>query len=71
VEKELFDDLIAACNDAIEHEKGNIKLKSNTVTISDEEIERNQLFFRQFDNLSEPNKQKAVKYVNELLHASN
>jgi hypothetical protein len=36
MEKELFDDLIASCNEAIEHEKGNIKLKSTVVTIPDE-----------------------------------
>ena len=39
MEKELFDELIAACHEAIAHEIGNIKLNSNIVTMSDKEIE--------------------------------
>ena len=70
MEKELFDDLIAACNEAIEHERGNITLQSNIVTIPDEEIEMDQLLFRKITKLSKSNKQKAMIYVNELLQTS-
>ncbi|MCL2197484.1 MAG: hypothetical protein FWB80_01035 [Defluviitaleaceae bacterium] len=65
--KELFDELVAACNEAIEHERGNIKLESNTVTIPDDEIEISQLFFQKFSNLSQPNRKKVNQYIDELL----
>ena len=70
MEKDLFDDLIAALNEAIEHEKGNIHLKTTVLEIPDEEIERNQLFLQSFDKLPELYKQKAIKYVDDLLRLS-
>jgi len=45
MEKELFNDLVAALHESIEYEKGNINLKATTLEIPDEEIERNQLFY--------------------------
>ena len=66
MDKELFDDLIAACHEAIEHEKGNLKLKSNIVTISDEEVEASQLLYRKIEGLPEAKKQKALRYIDEL-----
>ena len=48
MEKELFDDLVSALNEAIEFEKGNIQLKTTILEIPDEVIERNQLFFSKF-----------------------
>lgn len=71
MKKELFDDLIAACNEAIEHEKGNIKLKSNIVSIPDEEIEMNQILLQVFSELSESNKKKTMQYMNELHQTAN
>ena len=62
MEKELFDDLIEACNQAIEHEKGNIKLKSRVVTVPDEEIETVNKFYK----LSDKNKHIATVLINEL-----
>ena len=38
MEKELFNDLIASCNEAIEHSKENITLRSNAITIPDDDI---------------------------------
>jgi len=70
MEKELFDDLILALNEAIEHEKGKIQLKTTTVEIPDDEMERAQLFYQNFDRLPEPYKQQAIKYVDSLLQAS-
>jgi len=35
MEKELFDDLIAFCKEIIEYKKGNIRLKTKTLEISD------------------------------------
>ena len=70
MEKELFDELIAACNEAIEHEKGNITLNTNTITLTDEEIETSQLLHRKFSMLPENGKQKAMEYLDELLQAT-
>jgi len=70
MDKDLFDDLVSALNEAIEYEKGNIQLKTTTLEIPDEEIERNQLFLQSFEMLTESHKQRAIKYVNELLHSS-
>ena len=69
MKKELFEDLISACHEAIAHEKGDIKLNSNTVTMFDEEIEANQLLYQKIQRLSGSKKDKAVRYVDELLQA--
>ena len=70
MEKELFDDLVSALHEAIEYEKGNIQLKTTTLEVPDEEIERNQLFFQSFNKLPEPYKRQAIKYVDDLLRLS-
>jgi len=63
MEKELFDDLIASCNEAIEHEKGNIKLKSTVLTLPpDDEREAVSKFY----TLSKKNKHIAMVLINEL-----
>jgi len=67
MDKDLFDDLVAALHESIEYEKGNIQLKTTTLEIPDEEIERSQLFFQSFNKLPEPYKQQAIKYVDDLL----
>jgi len=67
MDKELFDDLVLSLNEAIEYEKGNLELKTTVLEIPDEEI----VFYNIYNKLSESNKQKAMNYVNELLHTSN
>jgi hypothetical protein len=42
MEKELFDDLVAALHESIAYEKGDIQLKTTTLEIPDAEIEKNQ-----------------------------
>ena len=71
MDKELFDDLIASCKDVIEFKKGNKQLKTTTLEISDEEIEESQLFYQQFEKLPKQSKKIAIRYVDELLQASN
>ena len=71
MDKELFDDLIASCREAIEHKKGNLQLKTTTLEIPDEEIERSQIFYQNFERLPETSKQKVMQYVDELLQTSN
>lgn len=70
MEKEMFDDLILSLNQALDYAKGDkTKGRSMIVEIPDEEIERRQLFFQKFESLSEPKKQRAISYVDELLRA--
>ena len=71
MEESLFGELVAAFEEAIEHENGNIQLNSNTVTIPDEEIEMHQLLFRSFYKMSKPEQQRLVQYADELLQAAN
>ena len=56
--KTVFDDIMEALHEVEEHQKGNIKLKSNTLIVPDEEVGAHQLFFQKFDKLSELKKQK-------------
>ena len=70
MEKELFDDLIASCKEVIEHKKGNIKLKTTVVEIPDEEIEMDQMIYLKVNKLSRENKEKIMRYAEELLNAS-
>ncbi|MDR2167972.1 MAG: hypothetical protein LBE35_09025 [Clostridiales bacterium] len=44
MDKDLFDDLIASCQEVIAHQKGLIQLKTTTVEIPDSEIGRSRLF---------------------------
>ena len=66
MEQPLFDDLVAALQEAIAHEKGNVQLKSDTITIPDDEVAMDQLIFRKISSLSTPDKQKIMQYANEL-----
>jgi len=38
MEKELFDDLITALNEAIAYEKGTLQLKTTTLTLAEDEM---------------------------------
>jgi hypothetical protein len=71
MDKDLFDDLIASCKEVIEYQKGNIELKTQTITIPDDDIDMEQIIFLQLGKLSHENKQKVMQYTNELLQASN
>jgi len=65
----VFDDLIEALTEVEEYQKGNITLKSNTVTVSDKETEFNQLLYQKIQKLSGHNKSMVVQYVDKLLQA--
>jgi len=71
MEKELFDDLIAACHEAIAHEKGKIKLKSNVVTIPDDDVDFSYLIYQKIAGMTDSNKQRVAGYVDGLLQATN
>ena len=66
----VFDDIMQALHEVEEHQKGNIQLNSNIVSIPDDEIEANQVISRQIRKLSNENKQKVMQYTAELLQAS-
>ena len=46
------------------------KGRSVVLTIPDDEIEMDQLIFQKVVELSMPNKEKVIQYVDELLQAS-
>jgi len=45
MDKNLFDDLIASCNEVLAYRRGEIQLKTTTVEIPDDELEPSQLLF--------------------------
>ena len=63
--KELFDDLMASCNEAIECENGIIELRSTVVEVPDDEI----VFYSKYQKLSENAKQAMHIILDEMLHA--
>ena len=65
----VFEDLMEALREVEEYQKGNITLRSNVVTVSDEEIEANQLLYQKIQKLPSAKKDRAVRYVDELLRA--
>jgi len=67
MDKKLFDELIESCKESIEYQKGNIQLKTTVLEIPDHEIEKSQVFYQSFEQLSDHSKEKAIQYVNELL----
>jgi len=67
MDNDLFEDLITACNDALEYEQGNLILNTRTISISDDEWEESQQLFRNFKLLPRHNKKKVIQYINELV----
>jgi len=66
----VFDDIMQGLHEIEEYQKGNIQLRSHVVTPAEDEIEIGQLLFHKFSELSKPNKQRVVRYVDELLQTS-
>jgi len=67
----VFEDTLQGLQEALAHAKGEIQLRTHTVTIDDEEVECNHAFVRDFYSLPESSKVKAIQYVDELLQAAN
>jgi len=65
MEKELFDDLIQGCKEAIEYQKGNLKLKETIVKIVGEDIN----FYDSGGNLLATKKNTPTNCINDLLQA--
>ena len=69
MEKELFDDLISSLNEAIEHERGIIKLRTSVRETDDETID--EVFFERYKKLSQLDKLEAIRVIDRLYYASN
>jgi len=70
MDNELFNDLMQSLNEALEYTKGDrTKGRSHFITVSDSEMEKRQLLWQKIGSLDEPNMQKVVRYVDELLRA--
>jgi len=63
----LFEDTMHGLQEALAYAKGEIELRTSTVTVDDEEIERNHIFIQDFYKLPESSKAKAIAYVQELM----
>jgi hypothetical protein len=65
----VFDDIMTGLHEIEEHEKGNITLRSNTVTLPNEDADNDQLLWIKISELPKAKKQKVVTYVDELIQA--
>ena len=65
MDKSLFDDFLASCNEAIECEKTNIELKMTEIEIPDDEI----VFYSKYRKLSDNAKHAIHVILDEMLHA--
>ena len=70
MDKDLFDDLMASCNEVLAYKRGELQLKTTTLEIPDDELEPSQLLFQKIERLPEPDKQKAISYVDKLLQVA-
>ena len=72
MDMDLFDDFIQSLSEAVSYAKGDkTKGRSMIIDIPNDELEAEHIFFDNFARLPDSSKQKAMQYVNELLHAAN
>jgi len=63
----VFEDTMQGLQETLAHARGEIKLRTFTVSVDDEEIMRNHAFIQDFYKLPESSKAKAIEYVRELV----
>ena len=63
----VHEDTLQGLQEALDYARGNLKLKTTTIEVADEEIN----FYNIYGKLSESNKKKLMNYANDLLHATN
>jgi hypothetical protein len=66
----VFDDFMQGLHEIEEHQKGNLQLRTHTVTISDDELDSSLLIYQKLAGMSEIHKQRVAGYVDGLLQAS-
>jgi hypothetical protein len=64
MDDELFNGLVASCNEAIDNESGKITLNSTLIEVPDDEI----LFYTKYNQLSTHAKRAMHVIVDEILH---
>jgi len=62
----VFEDTMQGLQEVLAHARGEIQLRTSTVTVDDEEIIRNHTFIQDFYKLPESSKVKAIEYIREL-----
>ena len=62
----IHEDTLQGLKEALEYVKGD-KTKGRSMLMAGEIPDTNLLLFQKIEKLSEPNKQRVVKYVDELL----
>ncbi|MCL2404249.1 MAG: hypothetical protein FWC92_01750 [Defluviitaleaceae bacterium] len=63
----VHEDTMQGLQEALAHARGEVQLRTFTVTVDDEEIiMRNHAFMQDFYRLPESSKVKAIEYVREL-----
>ena len=62
----VFDDIMEGLREIPEYQKGNIELRTHTVTIEDEDLEANQIIYKKIADLPSSKKQIAIQYLDEL-----
>ena len=62
----VFEDTMQGLQEALAHARGEVQLRTFTVTVDDEEIIRNHAFMQDFYRLPESSKVKVIEYVREL-----
>ena len=67
----VFEDTVQGLQEAIAYAKGDLQLRTFTITVDDEEIERNHIFVQNFYSLPESSKIKAIEFVERLRQSAN
>jgi len=71
MEQSLYNDLIQSLNEAVAYANGDeTQGRKTTIIIPDDEAEMDQMIFQQLVALSTENKEKVIRYANELAQAS-
>ena len=65
----VFEDTIQGLQEALAHARGEIHLKTHTVTLDDDDLELHQQIYSKMSELSKSDKQKVAGYVDCLLQA--
>ena len=68
-ETTFFEDLMASLNEVEAYQKGELSLRTRTVTTDDTDPSSDQLIWRKITILPEPKKQQLNSYLDELLQA--
>ena len=67
----VHEDTLQGLQEALEYVKGDkTKARSMILSLPDDDTDMERILFQKFVKLSEPNKQRAIGYIDGLLQAS-